>query len=107
MSYIVEWTEPALELLGEIADKRVQRKLLEVAEELATDPDKRGRPLVGDLAGYWSVRWSRYRVVYLIDDDAQKVYVLAGGIRQEGKPRDIYELARKLLRRGLLEPPSE
>ena len=45
--------------------------------------------------------------MYLIDDDAQKVYVLAGGIRQEGKPGDIYELARRLLRRGLLEPPSE
>ena len=107
MSYTVEWTEPALELVGETTDNRIQRKLLEVAEELATDPDRRGRPLVGDLAGYWSVRWSRYRVVYLIDDDTHKVYVLAGGMRQEGKPRDIYELARRLLRRGLLEPPGE
>jgi len=107
MSYTVEWTEPALELLAETTDNRIQRKLLEVADELATDPDKRGRPLIGDLAGYWSVRWSRYRVVYLIDDDTQKVYVLAVGMRQEGKPRDIYELARRLLRRGLLEPPSE
>ncbi len=107
MSYTVEWAEPALALLAEIADTRIQRKLLEVAEELATDPDKRGSPLVGDLAGYWSLHWSRYRVIYLIDDEAQKVYVLAGGIRQEGKPRDIYELARRLLRRGLLEPPGE
>ena len=29
------------------------------------------------------------------------------GIRREGNPRDIYELARRLLRRGLLEPPGE
>ena len=107
MSYTVEWTEPALELLGEIADNRIQRKLLEAADELSTDPEKRGKPLVGDLAGYWSAHWSRYRMVYLIDDDEQKVYVLAGGIRQAGKPRDIYELARRLLRRGLLEPPGE
>ena len=107
MSYTVEWTEPALELLGETTDNRIQRKLLDTADELSTDPDKRGGPLVGDLAGYWSVRWSRYRVVHLIDDDAQKVYVLAVGMRQEGKPRDIYELARGLLRRGLLEPSSE
>ena len=107
MSYSVEWTEPALGLLGETTDNRIQRKLLEVADELATDPDKRGKPLVGDLAGYWSVRWSRYRMVYLIDDDTHKVYVLAVGMRQEGKPRDIYELARRLLRRGLLEPPGE
>jgi len=107
MSYAVEWTEPALALLAEITDKRIQRKLLEVADELATDPDKRGWPLAANLAGYWSLHWSRYRVIYLMDDEAQKVYALAAGMRQEGKPRDIYELARRLLRRGLLEPPSE
>ncbi len=107
MTYQVRWTEPALELLGEIADQRIQRHLLEAAAELSTDPDKRGRRLTGDLAGYWSLHWSRYRIIYLIDDEGEKVFVLAVGMRQEHKPRDIYQLAKRLLRRGLLEPPTE
>ncbi len=107
MSYEVRWTEPALELLAEIADQRIQRRLLEAAAELSTDPDKRGRQLTGNLAGYWSFHWSRYRIIYLTDDDTGTVFVVAVGIRQEHKPRDIYQLAKRLLRRGLLEPPTE
>ena len=107
MTYQVRWTEPALELVGEIADQRIQRHLLEAAEELCSDPDKRGRPLTGNLAGYWSLHWSRYRIIYLIDDESEMVFVVAAGMRQEHKPRDIYQLAKKLLRRGLLAPPTE
>lgn len=107
MSYRVLWTEPAVELLAEIADQGIQRNLLEAAAELSTDPDKRGRRLTGNLAGYWSLHWSRYRIIYLIDDEGERVFVVAAGIREENKPRDIYQLAKKLLRRGLLEPPTE
>ena len=107
MTYQVRWTEPALELVGEIADQRIQRNLLAAAEELATDPEKRGRPSTGNLAGYRSLHWSRYRIIYLIDDENEVVFVVAAGMRQENKPRDIYQLAKKLLRRGLLEPPTE
>ena len=107
MTYQVRWTEPALELLGEIADQRIQRRLIEAADELSTDPDKRGRRLTGNLAGYWSLHWSRYRLIYLIDDESDTVFVLAAGMREEHKPRDIYQLAKRLLRQGLLEPPNE
>lgn len=120
MTYQVRWTEPALELLGEIADQRIQRNLLAAADsavaaraalvksaELGSDPDKRGRPLTGNLTGYWSLHWSRYRIICLIDDEGETVFVVAAGIREEHKPRDIYQLAKKLLRRGLLEPPTE
>ena len=107
MTHEVRWTEPAIKLLGEIADQRIQRNLLEAAAELSTDPDKRGRRLTGNLAGYWSLHWSHYRIIYLIDEESDTVFVLAVGLRQEHKPRDIYQLAQRLLRRGLLEPPTE
>ena len=106
MTYEVRWTEPALELLAGLADRRIQRNLLEAADELVSDPDKRGRRLTSDFTGYWSRHWSRYRIIYLIDEESQTVFVVAAGIREEKKPRDIYQLAKKLLRRGLLEPPT-
>ena len=106
-AYRIRWTDSARELLRAIRDRRIQDKLLDAANELADSPDMRGRPLVGELTGYWSLHWSRYRVVYVIDEDKHTVFVLAVGMRHEGKSRDIYELARKLLRRGLLDAPPE
>jgi len=105
-AYRLRWTERARELLRAIDDTRVQDKLLDAANELADSPDIRGQPLVGELTGYWSLHWSRYRLVYLIDEKAETVFVVTVGMRHEGKSRDVYELARRLLRQGLLTPPE-
>ncbi len=106
-AYQVRWTETAVSLLKEIADRRTQAKLLEAAAELADEPQLRGRPLKGNLGGYRSLHWSRYRIIYLTDDESDTVYVMAVGMRTEGKSRDVYQIARKLLRQGLLELPAD
>jgi mRNA interferase RelE/StbE len=52
---------------------------------LAENPRRVGKPLKGDLSGFWSARRGEYRVVYEIDDDVVTVIILRIGHR-----RDIY-----------------
>ena len=52
---------------------------------LAENPHRVGKPLKGNLIGFWSARRGEYRVVYEINDDVVTVVVLRIGHR-----RDIY-----------------
>ena len=75
--------------------------------QLVTDPEKQGKPLLGPLQGFRSVRafHQRYRILYRVDRTEVVVMVVALGIRKEGDRQDIYTLAQKILRSGLLGPP--
>ncbi len=73
-------------------------------EALKTDPEKQGKILVKKLAGLRSIHAAgRYRVIYKIDQDPAVVWIIAAGIRKEGDQKDIYKVAKKLLRLGLLD----
>ena len=91
-------------MLGAIQDRRVQEKIRERIEHLREDPEKQGKPLGGELEGLRTVRavGQRYRILYRIQQDLVIVVIVAVGIRQEGSKRDVYALARKLVRLGLL-----
>ena len=84
------------------------RKIFERANELSEEPELQGKPLLNELAGYRSVRavGQRYRIIYKIENKKIIVYVVALGIRKEESKKDIYELAKKLIRAGLLESPE-
>jgi mRNA interferase RelE/StbE len=43
---------------------------------LSEEPHRVGKPLGGDLAGYFSARRGAYRVIYRLDDDAGVVHVI-------------------------------
>jgi mRNA interferase RelE/StbE len=43
---------------------------------LLDNPQRLGKPLVGELRGYHSARRGAYRVVYRIDDTARVVHVV-------------------------------
>lgn len=45
----------------------------------------------------------RYRIIYKVEDERVMVLVVALGIRKEGDKKDVYNLAKKLIRLGLLE----
>lgn len=93
-------------MLAEVRDRRVQRLLAKRIDALAEEPEKQGRPLTGELAGLRSVRavGQRFRILYRLEADLVVVLVVAVGIRKEGAGKDVYALARKLLRLRLLEP---
>ena len=73
-------------------------------DQLATSPEQQGKALLGELAGFRSVRavGHRYRIVYRVERREIVVVIVAVGRRKSGDTTDIYELARKLLRQGLL-----
>jgi mRNA interferase RelE/StbE len=77
--------EKDLRKLPEIVRPRARRGL----ERLAEDP-RIGKPLVGELAPYWSHRVGDYRIVYEIRKREVVVLIVMIGHR-----RDVYEKARR------------
>lgn len=104
MRYQVALAETAKQHLAAIKDKRVQGKLIKAMSSLATEPAKRGKSLSEEFVGYYSMRsvGQRYRVIYRIEDKIVTVIVVALGIRKQGDKKDAYQLAKKLVKQGLL-----
>jgi mRNA interferase RelE/StbE len=102
--YTIEWTIYGQRIWREITDKRIRQKLLELSASLADAPYQRGEPLAGDLDGFWSLHWSRWRTVYSVDEDRRVVLIHIVGMRAEGKKKDVYSRLRRLLSLQLLGP---
>ena len=102
--FAITWTETALRLVEAVADQRIRRLISQRVDQLAESPEQQGKPLVGELTGFRSVRavGQRYRIVYRVERREIAVLIVAVGRRRSGDKTDIYELARKLLRQGLL-----
>ena len=90
--------------LAALSDKRVQRGIERVIDGLEVEPEKKGKALTANLKGLRSIRavGQRYRIIYRVDTDATKVFIVALGIRKEGDKTDIYALAKRLVQAGLL-----
>lgn len=104
MKYQIVIQPTALKMLSTILDMRVRKKIAERIDALAENPEGQGKPLLGELSGYRSVRavGQRYRIVYQVVRNKILVMVVALGIRREGAREDVYELAKKLLRFRLI-----
>lgn len=96
MLYSVGFTEHGLSSLKAM-EKNVRREIFNEIMTL-TDQPKAGKSLIGPLFGLYSLRIrNRYRAVYRIDEEAQRIYVEFVGERKPGKMDDIYQVARRLL----------
>ena len=104
MRWQVGLTPHARVMLETIQDRRIREKIRDRIDGLAEEPEKQGKPLTGELTGFRSLRavGQRYRIIYRIEEGKVLVLVMAMGIRKEGSGKDIYMLARKLLRLRLL-----
>ena len=105
MIFKVFITPTALKMLTEIPDARVREKIRHTIDRLQREPEKQGTPLLGELAGYYSIRGvgHRYRISYRVEKERVVVLVVAVGLRREGSKKDIYTLAKKLLRLKLVK----
>ena len=105
MNWRVEITKFALKQLQDITDIRVRDNLFERIEELAKDPEDQGKPLRNELSGLRCVRaiGQRYRIVFRVERERVIVFVVAVGIRKEGDRSDIYQIAARLMRSGLID----
>jgi len=105
MAYSIEIMPTALESLRQITDRRTRDAILRRIDSLVEEPEQQGKPLGRDLAPLLSIRAAgqRYRVIYRVDRLRQKlVLVYLVGIRREGSRDDVYAVAERLRRRGLI-----
>jgi len=109
LKYRIEIAPTALDMLKRIEDRRITRQIVERIDRLQDDPEKQGKPLLGELSGYRSVRAAgrRFRVIFKVEDKTVIVMIIAVGLRKEGDKKDIYRLARKLIRLNLIDPSSD
>ncbi len=104
MTYQIEITATALEALENISDRRTRSAIVRRIDALAEEPEKLAKSLRGLLAGFKSTRAAgqRFRVVFRVDEKKESVIVYLVGMRKEGSRHDIYQLAERLVRRGLI-----
>lgn len=78
-----------------LLDKQAQRRVLRIIfKKLQQHPHEFGKPLLGDLKGYYRLRIDPYRVVYRIENQRILVFVLAIGMRRNS---EIYKKAAQRL----------
>lgn len=89
-------------MIEAVGDRRVRKSLLDRADTLSAEPDKKGKPLIGELAGHRSIRavGQRYRILYRLDESSNSVYIVAVGLRRRGSKRDVYELLTGAVKRS-------
>jgi mRNA interferase RelE/StbE len=99
MEYQVQLTTLAVEMIAAIQDQREQQSIIERLQKLKVEPQLQGKPLTGDLKGYYSVRAvsQRYRIVYQVKAEQILVVVVGVGRRKEGDKKDIYTRLKTLL----------
>ena len=85
-------------------DGRTKNIIARKIESLKESPDKKGKPLSGDLSTYRSLHAAgRYRILYAVKEEEVVVLIIAVGIRKEGSKIDVYETIEKLMRLKILE----
>jgi|SRR5258708_10005408 mRNA interferase RelE/StbE len=105
MKWKILFTVPAQSHLQSIKDSRIRAQISKRIDALADDPEKQGKPLGDELFDLRSVRAvkERYRIIYRVKKEKIIVLIVAIGIRKEGDKKDVYALAQKLARLGLLD----
>lgn len=105
MNWKIFLTPTSKTMLVNIRDERVRKKITERIDGLRENPEMQGKPLISELKSYYSLRavGQRYRIIYRLDHDKIIVIIVAVGRRKDGDKTDIYTLAKKLLKLGLLE----
>jgi mRNA interferase RelE/StbE len=104
MNWQIMFTPEAQSMMDAIKDRRVKQKVTQRIDKLAEDPLKQGKSLGAELTDLYSVRAAgqRYRIIYSLDGEKILILIVGVGIRREGSKTDIYALAKKLVRLGLV-----
>jgi mRNA-degrading endonuclease RelE of RelBE toxin-antitoxin system len=83
--YEVEITPEGLRHLHRLPEKVRAAALESILEPIADNPERLGKPLLGELEGLRSARRGDYRIIYEIFEDAQIVL-----IHRVQHRRDVY-----------------
>ncbi|MGH9661889.1 MAG: type II toxin-antitoxin system RelE family toxin [Bryobacteraceae bacterium] len=101
--YVLKFTSSAVADIKLIIPKHLRGPLQkELLEKLAADPVGCSHKLRGDLEGYRSFTWQKYRVVYRVFDDLLAVAVVGVGLRSPQSAENLYRKLEPLARTGEL-----
>ena len=89
-SYRVRFTPEAARLIAKFSPE-VKKLIRSAIDDLRKDPN-RGSELVGEFAGYRSLKPKRYRIIYRVNEAKAVIEIYHAGHR-----RDVYETLRALL----------
>jgi mRNA interferase RelE/StbE len=87
--WTVKLSKQAVNFMKGLPDKNLHQ-IENGLSELSSDP-KTGKPLKGELKGYWSFRVGIYRIIYLI-----KFHEIVVEVLRIQHRRDVYEKLRRL-----------
>ncbi len=73
--YEIEITAEGLRHLNKLPDKVRRAALESIFGPIAEDPNRLGKPLVGELEGLWSARRGDYCIIYEIFEDDMVVLI--------------------------------
>ncbi len=59
------------------------RIIKSIYKKLTISPLEYGKPLIGTLKGYWRLRVEDFRVIYRVEKEEIKVYVIKVGARRD------------------------
>lgn len=76
MAYDVQLTGPARRALQRIPPRVVSAVVEFAFGDLAREPHRVGKPLERELSGLFGARRGPYRLLYRIDDEAQRVHIV-------------------------------
>ena len=76
MAYDVQFTGPARRALQSIAPRVVPAIIEFALGDLAREPYRVGNPIERELSGLFSARRGPYRLLYRVDDELERVYIV-------------------------------
>jgi len=79
--YQIKFTPTAKKSIKQI-DKKYHSAFAKAIDRLSVDPTT-GIPLTGKLKGFWKLRFSRYRIIYLMKKRQLIIVILDVGHRKE------------------------
>ena len=88
--------------------------MLKKADKLyeGVDPRTANKPLRGPLSGFYRITFSRYRVVYCVEEEELasgdvliqiRVLFIVAGIRKGRSREDVYKVAERIVEFGLIQ----
>jgi len=63
-------------------DRMLHSRLVDAIKKLSEYP-RSGKPLSYDLAGLWSLRVGKYRIIYEIDEESGEIRLITVGHREK------------------------
>ncbi|MEE9296767.1 MAG: type II toxin-antitoxin system RelE/ParE family toxin [Phycisphaerae bacterium] len=97
---LVDEAKEMLRRIGRRYGKKTYEVIRDLIQDLEYEPEKKGDMLRSPLHGLHSLHYSRFRILYLVENQEARVIVVAAGFHQAGSRDDIYEKVDRWIESG-------